>query len=538
MKMKKVLLIFGSIIFAFILCFINLNTLASASMAGQQVLYVAPNNDCGAFYSPCYSQIQDAVDAAIDGDTILVAAGVYSKTNSQLSPPDYNIISGDEIVTQVVYITKSISIYGGYTKTNWITSDPINNPTTLDAENLGRTIFAMGDINLSFENLQLIGGSAVKTGLYGFSGRGGGAFIKSATLDFNNNVVHANFASESGGGLYVVTKFGEIISNSIQSNFGSGAHIYPYPSTGEQLLFKNNLISENQGEGLYINACLSCVESDSILGEIVISHNNIMSNTNGGIVARTFPTLTIDSNIIEDNTSSIGGGLVLRDGLGVTATVKNNVVFNNHATDNGGGVWLRMRNYDAILSNNVVLENTSDGNVGGILVERDDDNSPIFPPVYLVILHSTISLNSNIGIEFGLQQVCDHCRILQTNAGTPSLGADIINTIVANQTTGVNVKHSGIEVSLQNTLWFNNITNTATFSPALGLLNTTNDFFGNPAFDADGYHVTEASEAKNRGVLSFVHEDIDGDFRIKPDIGADEWPTNPIYDFYVPFLSR
>lgn len=36
-------------------------------------------------------------------------------------------------VTQTVYISKTLTLAGGYTTTNWTISDQVANPTTLDA---------------------------------------------------------------------------------------------------------------------------------------------------------------------------------------------------------------------------------------------------------------------------------------------------------------------------------------------------------------------------------------------------------------------
>ena len=67
-----------------------------------------------------YSSVQDAVDAANNGDVVKVAQGVYTGVQFR------------EWGTQTVYISKTITIRGGYTTTNWSTSYPATQPTTLD----------------------------------------------------------------------------------------------------------------------------------------------------------------------------------------------------------------------------------------------------------------------------------------------------------------------------------------------------------------------------------------------------------------------
>lgn len=46
------------------------------SFADPGILYVAPAGDCGGV-TPCYTSVQDAVDAADEGDDIRVATGSY-----------------------------------------------------------------------------------------------------------------------------------------------------------------------------------------------------------------------------------------------------------------------------------------------------------------------------------------------------------------------------------------------------------------------------------------------------------------------------
>jgi len=114
-----------------------------------------------------YDNIQAAVDAASDGDVIKVAAGVYTGTVLRLSPPGYQVAPA--VITQVVYISKSLTIRGGYTVTNWTTSYPLTQPTTLDAEGQGGKrviVVGGGNVTVKLENLRITGGDA--------SGLGGG----------------------------------------------------------------------------------------------------------------------------------------------------------------------------------------------------------------------------------------------------------------------------------------------------------------------------------------------------------------------------
>ena len=87
---------------------------AMPAQADATTHYVAAGGDCGGA-TPCYATIQAAVDAASPGDEIRIAAGVY--TDMSVRPK--NDITTTGVVTQVVYISKTVTIRGGYTTTNW-----------------------------------------------------------------------------------------------------------------------------------------------------------------------------------------------------------------------------------------------------------------------------------------------------------------------------------------------------------------------------------------------------------------------------------
>ena len=58
-----------------------------------------------------------------------------------------------------------------------------------------------------------------------------------------------------------------------------------------------------------------------------------------------------------------------------------------------------------------------------------------------------------------------------------------------------------------------------------GHITVTNEYTGDPAFAADGYHLTAGSAAIDRGVNTGVDDDVDGDQRpmcYGYDLGADE----------------
>jgi len=157
-----------------------------------------------------FSVIQDAVDAAVNGDLIKVAEGTYTGVNHYSE------------LAQVVYLDKSITIRGGYTTANWTTSDPVAYPTTLDAGEQGRVLYITGNITPTIEGFRIINGEAMDLGSPVGVDAGGGVMIISATATIKNNYILKNAANSThngdGGGVFLYESDGKLDGNTIISN--------------------------------------------------------------------------------------------------------------------------------------------------------------------------------------------------------------------------------------------------------------------------------------------------------------------------------
>ena len=71
---------------------------------------------------------------------IKVAQGAYGGTQGRPAPAGYDSPPASGLITQVVYISRPVTVRGGYTTTNWTVPDPWTQPTTLDAGGLGRPL--------------------------------------------------------------------------------------------------------------------------------------------------------------------------------------------------------------------------------------------------------------------------------------------------------------------------------------------------------------------------------------------------------------
>lgn len=357
-----------------------------STRAAPGVLYVAPGGNCGPMVTPCYSTVQFALDAALPGDEIRIAAGVYSEV-SQRPRRD---VTASGVVTQVAYITQSILLRGGFTVTNWITPDPLAFPTILDAQGRGRAVYVAGNISVTLEGLRLAGGNA--TGLGGFYlggdwDAGGGMAVFTAHVNLRHNQFSGNIASSNPawaycGGLMLNQASGQVLDSTFINNtasvgdYGEGGGLCVFKSRGVAL--RQNLVLSNTGSVTPTSGGLGALGGGVSIWksqEITLSDNVIVGNRAhncttcsgyGGGVAVWESQATLIRNRIAENVASTGdtapgwgGGLYVTTG---TVTLEANQFLRNNASEvgpnssYGSGLYLAGLT-SFTLTNNLVAQN-------------------------------------------------------------------------------------------------------------------------------------------------------------------------------------
>lgn len=573
-----------------------------AQSAGASVHYVAPGGDCSGA-QPCYAVIQTAVDVAQPGDEIRIAQGLYTGVNNYGG------------LAQLVYISKSVTLRGGYAISDWATPLAGNAATILDAQQAGRVLYMHGNITVTVETVKLTGGNAdgllgsprfagysAGGGFYAITstlnmsnmtwrenhaGVGGGGYIEGGRLTLRNSILLSNTA-DFGGGLFAEGGDSLLEGNVMSGNLGDGGGIAIY--LGRATLHNNRLQrnrSSNHGGGVLL------VDCEGTLSQNVLSHNEGL--TGGG--ASLSGDITLIQNTVAGNRADVGAGLSLSDG---TITLRQNTISDNHATAVGGGIAFSSTPGGPHPDQQVLTNNIISGNVaaqgGGIYMSYVQ---PRFAHNQIVGNHAldygggllqnearthmdgdVVSGNSagHKGGGIAMQQRSDsyfaNVVLLKNEADEEGSALWIWGSTLelAQATFADNPGRSGVFVQefppLVNWSSWLTVTNAIMVSHTTALVavdqsNVTVDgmlFSGNdidtdgsgqisvthvvtgpPAFAPDGYHLTPASQALNRGIPADVSYDLDGQPRFsgEVDLGADEyWPAGSLQLTYLPALQR
>jgi parallel beta-helix repeat protein len=497
---------------------------------GQRALLLAGDVITVCLSGGCdYASIQDAVDAADPGGEILVATSTYTGVNVR----PRNDITTTGVVTQVVYISKTVAIRGGY-NADFSAWDPHVYSTTLDAQRQGRVIYVTGEISPTIEGLRITGGDAIGLGgaPWGWDS-GGGVYVVTATATISNNQAFSNTAF-FGGGVYVISGTVAISNSQVFSNtadYGGGLFLYYSDATLSNNTVISNTASDYDGGGLLV-----------YYSDATLSNNTVISNTaelDGGGLCLYDSGATLRNNTVISNTASNGGGLCLYDSA---ARLSGNTVTGNTADPYGGG-GLFLYHSDATLSNNIVIANTAKLDGGGLAlwynvamltnnVVADNQADRNGSGLYIFassprLLHTTIARNVGSSGVYITDWVSNYSTVALTN------------TILVSHTVGITVAE-GNTVTLESTLWYSNTT--ADWGGAGTIITGTHNYWDDPAFvnpDAGDYHIGLTSAAIDKGVDAGVGDDIDGDLRPQDsgyDLGADEFvDAAPIY---LPLLMR
>lgn len=310
----------------------------------------APANPTTIYVPDDYPTIQEAIDAAVNGDAVMVRPGTYVEnidflgkaiTVTSEQGPDLTIIDGNEIDSVVTFNSGEwlSSIIDGFTIQN---------------------------------------GNAVE---------GGGIYCSTSSPTITNNRILDNYARDGGGIICIEYSNSIIVGNAIHSNIatehggGIWVHKNSCPIIEKNLIMENTaaLIGEHGGQGGGIGCHLS---------RPIISNNRIIHNAavvtkpglpdvgGGGIALDGLSHAFIINNTIDGNYTVYGyGGGIFVD-WDSSPIIKNNIITNS---PDGEGIWVHGHHAFPTVDYNDFWNN-SDGDYGGAVTPglHDISENPCF----------------------------------------------------------------------------------------------------------------------------------------------------------------
>ncbi|MHC4646620.1 MAG: right-handed parallel beta-helix repeat-containing protein [Planctomycetota bacterium] len=329
------------------ICAILVALVVTAEFAGAATLFVPGQ----------YKTIQAAVDSAIDGDTVIVADGIYSGDGNR----------------DIDFGGKTISVRSENGPENCIIDCQ-----GLEAEPHRGFYLRSGEgPRTTIEGLTIINGYGGKHGgglcfqecsptvincriLKNTASTGGGVACYAASPIITNCVISTNTASFRGGGIYCMhgdsaTITGCTISNNSAKNDGGGIKCSNIAITITDSNITGN--SASRGGGLFARNSSSKARTSVKLENCVIAANS--ASQGGGLYCSDCNGAKITYCAIIGNSGANGAGLLCMDGF---VEMHHCDIIANLAYNHGGGIRCHSR---LIITNSTISGNSSKNHTGG-----------------------------------------------------------------------------------------------------------------------------------------------------------------------------
>ena len=341
------LMITGFVIFIAILWGFGSVT-PTLALPNANIIYVDVDNTSGTYngtsWATAYNYLQDALEAAEDGDQIWVAEGIYY--------PDEGVGRTNNSAWEIFYLVEGVDLYGGFDPGSGIDSfnerdwrllrtilsgdiaqdDVTENGIITDTNNINGT----NSMNVTFSYAAT--GSTIMDGFYitgGVTGGGGGGMqMADSSLTMINLHFSGNKSTIDGGGL---------------ANFTLNEYNLCNPSL-TNVTFSGNW-AERDGGGMF--NVYSCVPS---LTNVVFK-GNIADGNGGGFYSNSnyeYGSTIIKNGLFSGNTANNGGGIYT---VACNPLMMNVTFSGNNAVNNGGAIY--NNNSDPTITNSILWGNTA-----------------------------------------------------------------------------------------------------------------------------------------------------------------------------------
>jgi hypothetical protein len=254
-------------------------TLLAATDAGAVVRCVRPGGGGG-----CGASINAEVALALPGDTVRVAAGVY---------------------TEYVFVDRNVVLEGGW-DAGFTSRDPLNVTVVRPPD----PDFSVVDIEGTFgdpaASTPVLDGFTITGG--GGGNHGGGLRIRDSNAVVRNNVITGNVAFLLGGGVWVQRGAPRLEGNRIELNrvdgLGGGVQLEDTRAVLVGNRIAGNTLFDGPGSGGGVDAGGGTV---TLRGNVILD-NDTGGGTGGGVAIR-FGMLRVENTIVARNLAVSGGGI-------------------------------------------------------------------------------------------------------------------------------------------------------------------------------------------------------------------------------------
>ena len=317
--------------------------------------------------------IQDAIDAALDSGTVLVADGTYT------GPGNKNLdFNGKPITVR--------SQYG-------------SDQCVIDCENSGRGFF----FHNSEDSSSVLEGFTIKNGLVPDED-GGGIYCDSASPTISKCKIISNDGL-LGSGIFCENYSSPYIINcEISSNSVRGIYCLNYSSPS----LEKCLISSNNGG-------IKCKDYSLLTASNCLFVDNVCSSAGGAIQCHYYSSPTIINCIFYENQGVMGGAIRLFKGT--HGIIENCIIVNNIATGKGGGIEC-LDFCDPKILNCVISNNSSVESGGGVFCGHYSD-----PTIQNILITQNVSLDGGglAAEDFSSPEIIN-TTIVNNEAGIGSYG--------------------------------------------------------------------------------------------------------------------
>ncbi|MFC1857340.1 PKD domain-containing protein [Thermodesulfobacteriota bacterium] len=324
--------------------------------------------------------IQAGIDAAGDGDIVLLEDGVYRGAGNN----------------NLDFKGKSITVQSKNGPANCI----------IDCENNSRGFY----LHSGETEESILSGTTI---VNGYGSNGGGILCVQSSPTIINCIIEKCHAYSAGGGIACYTNASPVITNCkiinnssdskgggiefasnsaaemegclVQSNTNNGYYGGGIDITSASPVITNCIVDGNStttsGGGFYIRD-----DSAPAISKCIIRNNS--AEVGAGAAFFFVPSSTISECTFDSNSAVSAGGMIIYDS---STTIQNCVIKNNHSSHEGGGVEFHCYATGSLpkIVNSFVVGNTAGTEGGGIYCRTNNGQFP-------TIINCTVSENSSL----------------------------------------------------------------------------------------------------------------------------------------------